>query len=234
MNSQSKKQVNRPPEFIGNLRKNLIRVPHCIEEHCSGIRVLGKLLKSLIFSTDVAIIRNCNADAVIAVYPFTPQPIITHAITLVADKPVFCGIGGGLTSGRRSLEIAIDAEFQGAMGVVVNKPTPNSLIEKLKMKIEIPVILTVVNEEEDFPSRIAAGVDIFNVSGAARTPEIIKKIHRIKPDMAIIATGGKTNETILAAIHAGAHAISWTPPSTAELFKDIMSRYRDGKLYGDD
>ena len=39
----------------------------------SGIVIMGRRIKSLIFSTDIAIIRNCNADAVLAVYPFTPQ-----------------------------------------------------------------------------------------------------------------------------------------------------------------
>src|SRR5687767_7088626 len=119
------------PVFDGNLRKNIVRVPEAID-NCSGIRILGRLLKSFIFSTDVAIIRNCNADAIMAVYPFTPQPIISHSLILVSDKPVFCGVGGGLTSGKRSVEIAIDAEFQGAMGVVLNQPSPNELITETK------------------------------------------------------------------------------------------------------
>src|SRR5215213_6853735 len=114
------------PEFNGNLRNNLVTVPQAIST-CSGIRFFGKLIKSLLFSTDVAIIRNCNADAIIAVYPFTPQPIITHALIVAADKPVFCGIGGGHSSGKRSLEIALDAEFQGAIGVVLNQPAKNEL-----------------------------------------------------------------------------------------------------------
>ncbi len=62
------------PVFDGNLRKNIVRVPEGIN-NCSGITILGRNLKSFIFSTDVAIIRNTNADAIMAVYPFTPQPI---------------------------------------------------------------------------------------------------------------------------------------------------------------
>ena len=49
--------------------------------------VFGKRIKSLVFSTDLAIIRNVNADAVFAVYPFTPQPVITQAL-LMAGLPV--------------------------------------------------------------------------------------------------------------------------------------------------
>ncbi len=200
-------------------------VPECISE-ASGILVFGQVLKSFLFSTDVAIIRNTNANAIIAVYPFTPQPTISQALILAADKPIFCGVGGGVTTGERSLALALHAEFQGALGVVLNKPTPNKLIEKLKDTIDIPVTVTVVSLKDDIRGRIAAGVDILNVSGAECTPDIIMKIRDIAPDISIIATGGKTEESIMNAINAGANAISYTPPSTGTLFREVMQRYR--------
>ena len=82
-----------PKPIDGTLRKFSLRVPEVIRE-CSGIVVFGKRIKSLVFSTDVAIIRNVNADAIIAVYPFTPQPIITQAILSASDIPVFVGVCG--------------------------------------------------------------------------------------------------------------------------------------------
>ncbi len=217
--------MERIPNFGSRLRKNIVTVPEIIDR-CSGIRVFGQLLKSFLFSTDVAIIRNTNANAIIAVYPFTPQPVISQSLILASDKPIFCGIGGGITSGERSIELAIHAEFQGALGVVLNKPAPNELIYRLKEKIDIPIVLTVVSERDDIKGRLEAGVDIFNVSGAVKTPDIVKKIRDIDAHVAILATGGKTEETISACMEAGANAISYTPPSTAELFKDIMIRYR--------
>jgi len=202
-------------------------VPEIID-NCSGIRVFGQLLKSFLFSTDVAIIRNTNANAVIAVYPFTPQPLISHALILAADKPIFCGVGGGITTGVRSLELARDAEFQGAIGVVLNKPAPNELIIKLKEKIDVPVVITLASKKEDIKGRIKAGIDIFNVSGADKTTDIIKQIRDIDSDIAIIATGGKNDDCIASAIEAGANAISYTPPTSAEIFKEIMKKYRNG------
>ena len=68
-----------PQAVDGTLRKFALRVPEVIYQ-CSGIMVFGKRIKSLVFSTDLCIIRNVNADAVFAVYPFTPQPVITAAI----------------------------------------------------------------------------------------------------------------------------------------------------------
>lgn len=214
------------PTFGSRLRRNIVEVPEIIDE-CSGLRVFGQLLKSFIFSTDVAIIRNTNANAIIAVYPFTPQPTISQALILAADKPIFCGVGGGITNGERSVELAVHADFQGALGVVLNKPTPNDLIRRLKEKIDIPVTITIVSEKDDIKGRIHAGIDIFNVSGAGQTSDIIKRIRDIDSEVAIIATGGKTDETIRMAIEAGANAISYTPPSTGQLFKATMERYRN-------
>lgn len=215
------------PEVPGNLRGGYIKLPPCIGE-CSGIRVLHRMIRSVLFSTDVAIIRNTNADAVIAVYPFTPQPIITHAIILAADVPVFVGVGGGITSGERTLEIALDAESQGALGVVVNRPTPNALIERLKARIEIPVLATIVSPDDDIAGRIEAGADIFNVSGAARTPEIVSTIRATSATVPILATGGGTEETIRRTVEAGANAVTYTPPTTGALYRRIMERYRRG------
>ena len=214
------------PLYPGRLRKNIVTVPEIINT-ATGINIFGQLLKSFLFSTDVAIIRNTNANAIIAVYPFTPQPLISHALILASDKPIFCGVGGGITSGERSIELALDAEFQGALGVILNKPTQNETIEKMKMKIDIPVIITIVSEKDDIRERIKAGVDIFNVSGADKSADIVKKIRDIDNDIPIIATGGKTDETIHKVIEAGANAVSYTPPTTAELFKQIMERYRN-------
>ena len=59
------------------------------------------------------------ADAVIAVYPFTPTMQITSAIIDVAQRPVFAGVGGGTTAGPRVREIALDAELHGATAVVL-------------------------------------------------------------------------------------------------------------------
>ena len=47
------------------------------------------------------------------------------------------------------------------------------------------------------------------------------------PDVPIIATGGKTGESILRTIEAGANAITYTPPSTYELFQEMMKGYRE-------
>jgi len=213
------------PVYTGNLRSHMIQVPEVIRQ-CSGIVIFGKRMKSIVFSTDVAIIRNCNADAVIAVYPFTPQPIITHALMLAADVPVFCGVGGGTTTGSRVVHLAADAEFQGAIGVVVNAPTPNETLREMRKVLDIPIVVTVVSEHDDIAGRLEAGASIFNVSAAAKTPELVKKVRREFPEVPIIATGGPTDETIAATIEAGANAITWTPPTTGELFATMMQKYR--------
>jgi len=219
------KKIKQVPEIKGTLRSHVIEVPSCIRE-CSGIKIFGKRIKSLLFTTDVAIIKNTNADAIIAVYPFTPQPIITQALVMAADVPVFCGVGGGITQGKRVVNLALDAEFKGAMGVVVNAPTSNEIISNVKEIIDIPVIVTIVSECENIAERIEAGATILNVSGGKNTPNIVKKIREEFPSFPIIATGGPTNESIMRTIEAGANAITYTPPPSGEVMGNLMDKYR--------
>ena len=217
-----------PKPIDGTLRKFSLRVPEVIRE-CSGIVVFGKRIKSLVFSTDVAIIRNVNADAIIAVYPFTPQPIITQAILSASDIPVFVGVGGGLTSGKRILNLSTFAEMQGATGVVLNAPVSNEIVREVSENVDIPTVMTVVRDDDDIQARIDAGAAILNVSAASRTPEIVAKIRKEFHDIPIIATGGPTEESIRETIQAGANAITWTPPSNGEIFRDVMDAYRAGQ-----
>ena len=214
------------PEIKGTLRKHVVEVPSIIRE-CGGIKIFGKRIKSLLFSTDVAIIRNTNADAIIAVYPFTPQPIITQALVTAADVPVFCGVGGGTTYGKRVINLALDAEFKGAMGVVMNAPISNDIVKQVRDTIDIPIIVTIISEDEDIDKRIEAGATIFNVSGGKSTAKIVRNIRERYSDFPIIATGGPTVETIEETIKAGANAITYTPPTASSIMGRLMDTYRD-------
>lgn len=214
------------PSYNGTLRDHLVTVPTCISK-CTGIRIFGRRIKSLVFSTDVAIIKNVNADAIIAVYPFTPQPTIAQAIISVSDVPVFVGVGGGLTNGSRSVRLATYAEHQGGFGVVVNAPIEDETIAAIKKVVDIPVIATIVSSSMDVGKRIEAGADILNVSGAAQTPAIVAAIRKDFPDIPIIATGGPNDDTIMETIEAGANAITYTPPTNGQIFSAKMRAYRE-------
>ena len=217
-----------PQAVDGTLRKFALRVPEVIYQ-CSGIMVFGKRIKSLVFSTDLSIIKNVNADAIIAVYPFTPQPIITQALLLAADIPVFAGVGGGLTQGQRVVNLAMFAEMQGATGVVLNAPTASAVVSHVPGIIDIPAVLTVALWDRGLAKPTKPGADFCNVSPAAATPAVVRCIREQHPDVPIIATGGPTDESILETIRAGANAITWTPPSNGEIFRDIMAAYRENK-----
>lgn len=219
----------KAPEIVTELRQNIVRMPEIIHQ-ASGIIILGKRIRSIIFSTDMAIIKNTNADAVIAVYPFTPHPAIMQGISMVADIPVFAGVGGGLTHGQRSVNISLFAESLGSLGVVINAPTPIETIKAVNQVVDIPLILTVVTDRTDLKPRLAAGVDIVNISGGKNTVSIVRQVRQKYPELPIIATGGKSDETIEAVIAAGANAVTYTPPSNGELFSKKMALYRKQEI----
>lgn len=213
------------PSITTDLRKHYVSVPEVIDT-ASGIIINGKRFRSLIFTTDIAIIMNNDADAVIAVYPFSPHPAIIQGITTVASMPVIAGVGGGITNGHRSANIALFAESHGCIGVVLNSPTPKETIREIDTMVDVPIISTVVSEYTDIQEKLDAGADILNVSGAARTTHIVREIRKKFPKVPIIATGGPTDESIKATIAAGANAITYTPPSNGKLFSELMKKYR--------
>lgn len=208
------------------LRHNILEMPKEIK-NASGITIFGRNIKSLVYTTDLAIIKNCDADAVFAVYPFTPQQAISDALIKASSIPVFCGVGGGTTKGIRTVNLAKDVECQGAMGVVLNAPISNINLLGVVRAVDIPVVITVIDEATDIESRIKAGASILNVAAAKKTPDIVRNIRKKYPNIPIIATGGNKEETIKETIEAGANAITYTPPSTAELFKTMMAKYRE-------
>lgn len=214
------------PRINTNLRSHTVIVPDTINR-ATGIIINGQRIKSILFSTDVAIIANCNADAVIALYPFTPTMQITKAIIDVSQKPVFAGVGGGTTSGARVREIALDAELHGATGVVLNAPTKTEFVQELTEYIDIPIVLSIISAYENLEERMLhSGARIINVSGGKNTVEIIKELRKIDETFPIIATGGPNRESIEAVIEAGANAVTYTPPTNGEIFRDIMDEYR--------
>lgn len=205
-----------------------VATPKLIVEKCRGIDLGGVCVKSLLFSTDMALIENNDSDAVLAVYPFSPSIKIMKALIAFSEKPVICGVGGGLTQGKTSLEMAMAAEDLGAVGIIVNQPFPNKHIEAIKRRVSIPLISSVSVKEFSFADRVNAGVDIFHVTGGKNSAEIIKHITYAAPCYPIISTGGKHLEAVEQSIEAGANAIVLTPPSSGELFKKIMIQYRKG------
>ena len=117
---------------------------------------------------------------------------------------MLCGVGGGFTSGARSVAQAMEAEHCGAYGVVLNAPVSADILRDIKSHIDIPVVATIVSATQDTEARIAAGVDILNVSAASETPQLVAALRERHPEIPIIATGGPKDETIRKTIAAGA------------------------------
>ncbi|KRM90799.1 hypothetical protein [Liquorilactobacillus cacaonum] len=220
------------PNLSSKLRADIVETPRIIR-NASGISLFGKKIKSIIYTTDVAVIANCNADAVLVVYPWTPNTRILDAVSTVSNIPILAGIGGGLTKGIRSAVVGFFAEESGAQAVVLNAPTPIETIKSVKKAVDVPIIYTIVNSHVDLKERIEAGVKAFNIAGGKDTALLVTwtrnelKRLNLDPDFPIIASGGKTDEQILKTIQAGANAISFTAYGITEAtFQKKMEQYR--------
>lgn len=200
-------------------------VPSVIQQ-APGIMFQGRLVKSLVFSTDLAIICHCDADAVLAVYPFMCQPAITQALVAASQRPVINGVGGSITQGERCVTLALHSEMQGVAGVVVNAGIPVDTVHDLAAHVNVPVVVTVYRADDQARAQIEAGVDMVNVAAGRATAAVVALLHEQYPHLPIIATGGPTDASILETLQAGASAISWTPPTAQELERKVMERVR--------
>ncbi|HHQ44783.1 MAG TPA: hydrolase [Candidatus Altiarchaeales archaeon] len=189
-----------------------------------GIKVKGRRIRSVLNSTDPVIVRNNNADAGMIVYPFTPEPVIIQSFIQISHMPLVIGVGGGTTVGKRVAHLALNAEFMGALAVIVNSPLAEKDLKLVVEEVGIPVIATVVSENQ-VEAKIRAGADIINAAAASKTPQLVEDIKR-EYDIQVMATGGPTDESILNTIEAGASAISYKPPGINELMSELMERYR--------
>lgn len=215
-----------PSPVEGRLRKAPLRVPDEYTE-CSGFTLFGRRIRSLIYSTDVAVIKNSNADAIFAVYPFTAQPSITQALLTVAEAPLFVGVGGGTTTGRRAAELAAVSEMQGAAGVVLNSPATAEMVSQVVATVDIPVVATITRFDQEAADKISAGARIVNVAAGRDTCAVIEALREAFPNLPIIATGGKNGEAATATARSGANALIWAPPSITQLQSEMMVRYRE-------
>lgn len=93
MEEMKKEQI---PQIGSRLRQHILKIPEAVFQ-ASGIIINGRRIKSFVFTTDLAIIRNCDADAVFAVYPFTPQQAISDAQSFA---PLISRCSAALVAGR--------------------------------------------------------------------------------------------------------------------------------------
>lgn len=202
-----------------------LAVPAVIRE-APGIFLQGRRIRSLVFSTDLAVICHCNADAVLAVYPFTCQPAITQALVAASQRPVLNGVGGSITHGERCVEVALHSEMQGVAAVVVNTSIPVETVSALTERLNVPVVVTVCADDAVAARQIAAGANMVNVAAGAATIDVVRALRGRYPELPIIATGGPTEASVTATIAAGADAISWTPPDIRALERAVMEKGR--------
>lgn len=222
----TEKPIKKIPEVVSPLRSSIIEMPDIIRK-ASGIVIYGKRIKSIVYSLDVSLIANTDADAILCVYPFTPNTQILNAVSLVAKAPILVGVGGGLTQGERSARLASHAEENNATAIILNGPVTVETTEMVRRYVDIPIIYTVIDKSRPLQPYIDAGVNIFNVSGGKDTVELVKWVREQYPDIPIIASGGKSDKSIEDTINAGANAITYTAYGMMEqYFHEKMETYR--------
>lgn len=133
-----------PAPIDGTLRQFALRVPSVIDE-CSGIMVFGKRIKSLVFSTDLCIIRNVNAP--------TPGRILNRIRSSV-DVPVVVTVANSDTNYRHRIE-----DGAAILNVAAGVQTPEIVAEIRERFPDYPIIATGGADEDSIRATIHAGAN---------------------------------------------------------------------------
>jgi len=216
-------------DFEDVYTRKFLQVPK-VAKKSKGFKLRGRGIHSVIYTTDLVVVRNNNADATMLVYPFTPEPIILRSFVRCAQRPIFVGVGGGATTGKRIAHYALNAEFIGASAVVVNAPITTSDLVRVREYTDLPIIATAFTLEQA-REKMVAGIDVLNIAAGKDTPDVVQIVRDEMPHVPILASGGRSDESILKTIKAGANAIVYTAPNMNELMSDLMDQYRKRMSY---
>ena len=149
----------RPKAIDGILRKSFLRVPEVIRE-CSGINIFGKRIKSLVFSTDLAIIKNVNADAVMAqgalgvVVNAPTSDEVVSSLSEALDIPATVTIVNDQTNIHDRIEAGATI-----FNVSASADTPRIVAKIRKDYPDFPIIATGGPTEESIRKTIEAGAN---------------------------------------------------------------------------
>ena len=153
--------------------------------------------------------------------PFLPEGVeISSAWEMLGWNPIGCGDAFGNRSKILDSRVTEDSIYVKC--IPMHWPLDN-----VPGECTFETWYRLNGDRVDVTARLNSGAAILNVAAAERTPEVVRKIRQDFPGVPIIASGGGKPETILETIEAGANAITYTPPTAQELFKRMMSRYRD-------
>ena len=217
-----------------------LHLPYCVG---GGFRSVADIRKMIAAGADKV---SVNSAAVA-----NPQ-LITDAARAFGTQAILCAIdakavpgnpnkwevyvaGGRKNTHIDAIEWAREAARRGAGEILLTSMDRDGsrdgfdchLTRSVARAVDIPVIATVTREDTDIAMRLESGASILNIACGYRTPEVVRKIREQFRQVPLIASGGKTNETVRETILAGANAITYTPPSVQDLFKTIMAAYRE-------
>ena len=224
------RQVDGPNPIENRISSSAARVPDIIS--CtSGITVQGRQLHSFAFTTDAAIIRNTNADAILAVYPFTGEPVITQPYS-PCPGPAVRRRGRWHHHRPARHPTRHDGRDAGCGGRGAQRAGAALHGVRRARITNTPVIATVLTCDDELDEKIEARRSIINVAAGRRTPDVVQQIRQRHPSIPLLASGGSTDESMAETIVAGANALTWTPPNAQEMQRLMMMRYR-GESTGD-
>ena len=180
-----------PNRFDGTLRKVSLRIPQAVYQS-SGILVFGRRIKSLVFTTDLATVRNVNADASLTqgdrvvqlasyaemqgaagvVVNAPTDPEVIRRISRIIDIPIV------VTAVRWDARVPEQIDAGAAIVNVAGAAQTPEIIRRLRADFpDLPVIASGGNTDETILKTIEAGANAISWTPPA-TKELFSEVMR--------------------------------------------------------
>ncbi len=174
-----------------------------------GFRLKNKLVHAILSAGDEYSIQTTDADAVITNFFLTNGKRETGR--KLPGTPVIFQIHfwSVFLFGLSNLINRI--ERSGAAGLYVTKWLPGSVLKKLCQETSLPVISAGKSDMDQVLFMIKAGVYAVCLPGKHVSKEMITVLHESHPNVPLIASCGKSKNTMMHCLKSGIDAIIYRP-----------------------
>jgi len=181
-----------------------------------GFRLGGKFVHSLLSTRDEYTMWATDADAILADFIFIPGENRLKKLFSVIKKPVIISVRF-IYNQSKLPALAKKVETLGAAGFYVHRRVPNMVLEKICSVCTIPVFAASGPHLEEIKSKVETGIFAVCIPGKDVSKELEISLHRLFPDVPVIASCSRSEKLMQRSEESGIDAIIFKPCIPLEL-----------------
>jgi hypothetical protein len=176
-----------------------------------GFQLNTNTVHSVLFSSNENEVKETNADAVLVDYLSSSAERKIRKILSASNKPVIYSLKRGIRKTEKIINEAKKLEQTGVSAILTSNLISNSILEKIKKSISIPVISKSDANPDSMISRHRSGADMICIMGMEISRILVDAFKQIFPLVPVLSSAGNSEEIIANSLTSKAEAIIYKP-----------------------